>query len=132
MNSTRMRWRVISAARDQAQAGERRTDRTAGQHIARIVQPEHHARGGDQARERDQYPGELGEIRHRLPGERHRVQRVARRKAVAIQRRHRQRDAGMADERPLAHQCVLEPAVDEQPDDAGDGHADRRPQRRPP
>ena len=51
-----------------------------------------------------------GKLRHRLPGEGHRMQRVAGRKAVAIQRRHRQRDAGVADERPLAHQRALEPA----------------------
>src|SRR3984885_7631240 len=110
MNSTRMRyaprprWVLKEIQRRQC---ERRTDRAAGQHIARIVQPKYYARGGDQAGKWYEHPAELGKVRHRLPGESHGVQGVAGGEAVAIQRRHHLRDARLADERPLTHQGVL-------------------------
>ena len=89
------------------------------------MQAEHHARRGDRQRQRHQHHGKFGERRAALPGERHRVQRVARREAVAIERRARQRDAGVADERPLAHEGALEEFVDGQADGAGRQHDQR-------
>ena len=86
--------------------------RRPGHHVGRVVQSEHHPRQRDQGGHRHQHPAQCGEMGHGLPGKAHRVQRVARRKAVAVERRHGQIDAGMAYERPLAHQRGLEATID--------------------
>ena len=53
------------------------------------------------------------------------MQRVARGKAVSIERRARQRNAGVADEGPLAHESALEEFVDGEADGAGREHDQR-------
>ena len=89
------------------------------------MQAEYHARGGDGQRQRHQHDGEFGKCRAGLPGERHGVQRVARREAVAIERRASERDAGVADEGPLAHEGALEEFVDGEAHGAGREHDQR-------
>ena len=66
-----------------------------------------------------------GKCRAGLPGEGHGVQRVAGRKAVAIERRAGQRDSRVADERALTHEGALEEFVDREPDRAGRQHDQR-------
>ena len=59
---------------------------------------------------------------HRQHGEQHRMQRVAGRKAVAVERRHHAFDADQPDERPLPHQLLLQELVYEQAGGSGDQH----------
>src|SRR6516164_7166772 len=114
MNSTRTRryyarsrasraWQVTSSE-GEAELGERRADGRAGEHVGWIVQAENHARGGDERREWQQHPAELGKMGAGLPGEGHRMQRVSRGEAVAIERRCGPADRLVRDERALAYE----------------------------
>jgi hypothetical protein len=89
------------------------------------MQPEHDARGGDRERQRHEHEGGFGECRDGLPGEGDGVQRVARRKAVAVERRARERDARVADEGTLAHERALQQLVDGEARGAAREHDDR-------
>jgi zinc dependent phospholipase C len=57
--------------------GDGSADRRPGEHIARIVQAEHHARGRGEHRERDQGDRKIGVVRAGHERERDRVKRVA-------------------------------------------------------
>jgi hypothetical protein len=86
------------------------------------VQPEHQARAGDEPCQRHEQPGEFREMRTRLPGEGHRVQRMAGRETVAIERRAGEIDGAVRDEGPLAYEDALEQAVDGNAERAGERH----------
>ncbi len=65
---------------------------------------------------------ELGKRCAGLPGEGHGMQRVARRKAVAIQWCAGQRDSRVANERALAHEGALEDLVQRETHRTGGQH----------
>ena len=56
------------------------------------------------------------------------MQRVSRREAVAIEGRRGLADRLVRDEGPLAHECPLQPLVDEHAENARERHRDRRAQ----
>ena len=77
------------------------------------------ARGGESA----EYHRQLRQIVRSQRREHPRVQRVARRKTITIERWHRAVDPHQADVGSFAHQQFFEKFVDDQTEDTGDRHA---------
>src|SRR5438445_3627872 len=119
-------WRARASANQRNQpkrtARQRRTDQRRRQHVARIVQPEHDARSGDEQREWDQQRREQRKIRECYDSECHRVQRVSRRKTELIERQHVRDDVFVRAERTRATRPALEAAIHAGRNEPGQRH----------